>query len=101
MDWFELFVIGLATWRLAAMVSYEAGPFDVFARARHIVGINHELGRPASWPHTVWAELLVCPWCNSVWLAPAVWALYEYRPEPVFVLAVSAVAVAVERWCNG
>jgi len=102
MDWLQLVAVGMATWRVSAMVSYEKGPFDVFWRLRRMFAIEHDQqGKPSSWPNTFMAELLVCPWCNSIWIAAPMWGIWQWRPELVYVLAIATIAVAIERWCNG
>ena len=96
----EAVVIGLAAWRLSALVSYERGPGDVFLRLREALGFKHDdHGEPIAWPETWAAKLLSCPWCVGMWAAAGFWALWEYVSEPVvIVVAAAAVVVAVERW---
>lgn len=83
---------GLATWRVAHILVYEAGPFDAFIKLREALGIKHdEFGNPIGWPHGV---VLACLWCTSVWVAAAMLVL----PKPIRqAFALSAVACIVER----
>jgi hypothetical protein len=95
----------LATWRLSAMLSYEAGPFDVFIRIRESVGIIHDdFGRKNVVPSTFFAELLDCIWCLSVWIGAFVGIVLYFYPVLVVLFlpfALSAGAVLVERLAHG
>ncbi len=99
----EAILIGLAGWRLTALLSYERGPFDVFLRFRQLFGFEHdEKGEPESWPGNTLARIVSCPWCLGLWVTPGVWAVWEYiDPAIVVVVAAAAVLVAVERWNHG
>lgn len=96
----EVCLIGLAAWRVSALVSYERGPFDVFLRFRRRLGFAHgDNGEPIAWPETLLAKLISCPWCIGIWAAAGFWAIWEYVSEPaVIIVAAAAVVVAVERW---
>ena len=62
MDWFQLVMAMLATWRVAHLVAREDGPFDVIVRLRTRAG-NGVLGR-----------LMDCPHCVGLWVAmPFAW----------------------------
>ena len=57
----------LATWRLSSLIAFESGPFDVFGRIRHIVGVRYdEYSQPTIFKNT-FARGIVCFWCVSVW----------------------------------
>lgn len=96
----EAVLIGLAAWRVAALVSYERGPWDVFKHFREALGVQHdEKGEPIAWPDSVLAKGIICPWCLGPYAAAGFWALWEYASEAaVIVVAAAAVVVAVERW---
>lgn len=94
----ELLALGLAAWRLASMLADEDGPFALFARLRHAVGLRPlavkdggqwRVTRTATTPL---AELFACVWCLSVWTA----ALLSMRPLRWLQtpLAASALAIA-------
>ena len=96
----EACLVGLAAWRVSALMSYERGPGDVFLRLREALGFQHdERGEPTAWPETLLAKLISCSWCLSLWAAAGFWAMWEYVSEPaVIIMAAAAVVVAVERW---
>lgn len=99
----QAILIGLAAWRLTALISYERGPFDVFLRFRQLLGFDHNPlnGEPESWPGTTLPRMISCPWCLGLWVAPAIWAVWEYiDPVIVMVVAAAAVLVAVEKWAH-
>lgn len=63
----QLFEAGLAAWRLARMMVYEAGPYDIFARLRETSGIEYDqAGNVFSWPP--WNPLH-CVLCTSLYTA--------------------------------
>lgn len=90
MNAIDLIVVALAAWRLAYMVTSEAGPFDVFGRARErLSGGNKYDVKPGSF-----GALLSCVQCMSVWTAIACFALWTTPLKPVvFVLSASGAAL--------
>ena len=104
----EYIIIGLAAWRLAHMLVKEAGPFDIFVRLRHLVGISQiviqdERGTDIAWTAAnTFAEGLMCIWCVSVWTA-ALLSLSSLLPVVGIafmwlnrILALSAGAIIVQ-----
>jgi Protein of unknown function (DUF1360) len=82
LNFFDIVIASFGVWRLAHMLKYEAGPWDMFIRIREKLG-NGILGK-----------LMDCVWCSSVWLAiiffvPGIKIL-------VIVLAISALAIFLE-----
>ncbi|MFO0875115.1 MAG: DUF1360 domain-containing protein [Phycisphaerales bacterium] len=59
MPWMILVLAVLATWRVAHLVAFEDGPWDVIVRLRRRAGTGM-LGR-----------LMDCPYCIGVWAAAA------------------------------
>jgi len=98
----EFAILGLATWRISALLSKEAGPFDVFKRIRKKAGIIHDENDDVFMvPHNFFAELLSCVWCTSIWVA-AFWAcFFAVTPQICTIIAtifaLSAVAIFVDR----
>ncbi len=98
----QALLIGLAAWRLTALVSYERGPFSVFLRLRELLGMEHgSNNEPFRWPSNVVTEALSCPWCLGLWMVPPVYGLWALEPVIVMLLAAGAVLIAVERWNHG
>lgn len=99
----DVLVLALATWRLSALLAYEDGPGEIFARLREWLGVAYD---PHGTPYgTTWlSKGIVCPWCNSVWFG-AFWALaYGLMPWVVWValpLALSAGAIIVQETVDG
>ena len=94
-------IIGLAAWRITALLSYERGPFDIFIRLRSLFGIMHDPdppNEPTSWPDNSLARAIVCPWCLGLWAAAAMYGLWQLEPAVVMVVAAASVVVMVERW---
>lgn len=92
-------IVGLAAWRITALLSYERGPWDIFFRLREFLGYTHnDNGEPVSWPLGGFREIFACPWCLSIWAALSLWGIWELQPIVVMVIAASGIAIAVERW---
>ena len=99
----EFAVLALATWRMTSLLVWEDGPFEVFARIRHLLGVRYDNANQvygANWL----AKGVICPACASVWFG-ALWAIaYMLWRDSFWVampLALSAAAIALERWNNG
>lgn len=98
----EFVILGLATWRVSALFSREAGPFDVFKRTREWAGITHDNdGNVQVIPHKFFAELLSCVWCTSIWVAAfwaALWMLLPHACLAIALLfALSGLAIFADR----
>lgn len=124
MNSLTLVVLALATWRLSYLVAHERGPFAIMRRLRVLAGARtyneretvalpeHVVDRLYSDTDSVvtnndeqiatteLAELVLCQWCNSVWLGILATALNYVLPDVAFWLflpfALSAVAVIVQ-----
>lgn len=83
---FWLVVDGLAVYRLARLLTRDSMP--LIARPRDAIA--------ARWGDRALGELVVCPWCVSIWLAAGVLAARllaaEWWSMLALVLAWSAVA---------
>lgn len=81
-----LVVDGLAVYRLARLLTRDSLP--LIARPRDAIAQR--------WADRALGELVVCPWCVSVWLAAGVLAARLWVPVPwsmlALILAWSAVA---------
>ncbi len=98
MEFLELLIMILATWRLASMFVSEDGPFDLFRRIRSLFGItHHDDGSVANIPDRSLARLFSCLWCMSVWMAAVVYGLWLLCPVLVWILGLSTGAIIVER----
>lgn len=71
----QIIVLLLATWRITSLFVSESGPFFVFRKIRTLSGIAHdELGGVAMIPDTLFAQIVSCAWCCSVYVG-AFWTL--------------------------
>lgn len=89
----ELVVTGLAAWRLSSMLVDEVGPGGVFEKLREWSGV---VDGPIITTKNDWTPLW-CLLCTSMWIG---FGLEATRPAAGLLraaLAVSAVAVIVER----
>lgn len=97
----ETLLIAAAAWRMAALISYERGPFDIFLRLRERLNVTHDdSGVPISWPDGFITSLVSCVWCLSLWTALGLWGIYQWNHVVVIILAASAIAISIEQWNN-
>ena len=70
-------VAALATYRWTLLLNNEHGPFDVFTRLRSRLGVKYD---PHSNPIATngWAEMILCPFCLSVWVGIAITLLLAF-----------------------
>ena len=69
-----LFILGLAVWRFARLLSSERGPFAIFEKIRHLCGVRYtDYG---VYTDSELGKLISCPDCNSVWLGAIASVLY-------------------------
>lgn len=90
----QVLVIGLAAWRLSALLVYEDGPFRIFERFRTLIGIDPNGGVISS---GFLPQLFTCIYCTSVWVAVLMWLLWLVAWWIPGVLAAAAVALVTER----
>lgn len=103
----HLFVLCLATWRVANLLVNEDGPFEIFDKVRHAFGINFT---PYTQEFVLEREneigkMLLCIKCTSIWVGFAFLAAYLLFPVVTFWLAagltLSAVTCVIDRWVEG
>jgi hypothetical protein len=95
-------ILALATWRMTSLLVWEDGPFEMFARIRHVLGVRYDetnMAYGSNW----FAKGVVCPACASVWFG-TLWAVaYWLWPDVWWLalpLALSAGAILMERLNN-
>jgi len=102
---FNFLISILATWRLSAMLSYEAGIFNIFIKFREFIGIMHDdNGNVLDTNGSVFADLFNCIWCLSVWIGLIVGLIVWLSPVLVVIFypfALSAGAILIERFARG
>ena len=99
----EVIVLALATWRLSSLLTAEEGPFGVFTKVRHLIGVRYdEHGQP--YGKNQLAAGVACLWCCSMWVGIMLAVLFYLWYDSFWLslpFALSAVAIAWERWVNG
>lgn len=103
MDIYKLFLFSIATWRISALVTKEAGPFHVFEKLRILAGVQHDAdGNVVMVPEKFFAELLTCIWCSSIWIGAILFFLWllipAYMLSLCFILFMSAVAIVIDKF---
>lgn len=79
----EFAVAVLATWRIAAALYYEFGPWDVFLRLRNRAALTSPF----------WDKQLACFWCCTFWAALIVLPFYLWFWWPLLPMAFSGAAI--------
>ena len=85
-----LLIDGLAVYRLSRLVTRDSLPLIAGPRERV----------QDRWPDRAVADLVVCPWCVSVWLAAGVLAARLLLPVPWSLLALVLAWSAVAGWLS-
>jgi hypothetical protein len=97
MNLLDLLLLILATWRLSSMLTQESGPFAIFDRLRFAVGATPTECHDQVTTGTI-TNAFCCVKCLSVWVAPVMLVAGIYAPAVVWLFAVSAGAILVQRW---
>lgn len=100
----DFIILALAVWRISNLFVNEDGPFMIFAEIRRLAGVTYdEASEPIAGNEA--AKLLVCIWCFSIWLGLAIAVAYYFYPVYTFwaclPFALSAGAIALDKWING
>ena len=93
----DYLILALATWRIASLLTYEDGPFEILERLRLMLGVKHtDYGR---YSNNELARGILCLWCNSVWVGGLFTLWYWLHHSAVWValpFALSAVAILID-----
>lgn len=94
----DVLVLILATWRMASLLVEEDGPFEIFPKLRHALGVRYD-ENSISYGTNWFAKGLRCEHCVSVWLG-FFWAIaYIVWKDCVLValpFALSAGAIVIQ-----
>lgn len=86
----------LAVYRLAQLLSKDAGPLDVFETLREHCLLAAQAARPGTLRQRVLvslSDLVQCPYCLGVWFAVLVTVIRRVKCKPIQLL-LDAVALA-------
>ena len=93
-NYLDLIVLGLATWRISHMFVWEDGPFNIFSKFQ-------------SWaePCKFFQGLFSCVWCLSVWVgAILILSVIINKTVTIYLMlpfALSAISIALESITDG
>ena len=96
MSLLDLAVLGLATYRLARLITVDEGPAQVFFRLRYWMGVYDlgENGQPAS----AWGRAFECPHCIGVYVAIVLWLIYPFAWGPIIVQGFAVAGLQSVLW---
>jgi hypothetical protein len=96
----SLLLNGLACYRLARIITKEAGPFDAFHQLRSAVGV-YDFGANGQ-PQSTLGKLFDCPYCTGVWVALILVLLPKCKAQKLLIywLAVAGVQAALQNWTD-
>jgi len=63
----EFISLGFLTWRLAHLLVYENGPYDLIGRLRVRLGVRYDAYSKPYGTNVV-SEAIACFWCCSMWV---------------------------------
>jgi hypothetical protein len=99
LDWLQFFIMGLATWRIASLISNEQGPFYIFERIRERAGECY-LPDGTRIATAMLGKLLQCLDCVSVHIGIFWFVVYFFVPNLWIMsipFALSAMAIIWEK----
>lgn len=83
----EAFLLAMASWRLAAFLIDDDGPFHLMSRFRQLIGIEETdfgLNVPDWFP----LNLFGCVSCMAFWTAILMWSVWYFQPIVVQILGI-------------
>ena len=88
-------LLGLAVWRITSFLVNEDGPFCIFVKFRHIIGIRYDkFSKP--YGKNIIAEGFTCVWCLSVWISAALaWLSPNAVNVHMYLITVLALSTFV------
>lgn len=100
----HMIVLGLATWRVAYMMTEEVGPYKIFQKIRDKVGVGSLDDHPN--PHVnLLKGIFECIYCMSVWVGFFFGLMHVLDNVVAFYIglpfALSTFAIAWDRITNG
>jgi len=90
-------VLALAVWRLSSLIARESGPFDLFTKLRHFLGVRFDEKSEPIATNSI-SEGVLCMWCNSIWVGLFASLLISDSIADVVIntLAFSAITILIE-----
>jgi hypothetical protein len=91
----EYLVAALATYRISVLLAFDYGPLEILERFRQWLGVDYD-SEGNRYSETELGQLIMCVYCNSVWVGVAVTVLIHVFSWWAYVLlpfALSGVAV--------
>ena len=95
MNVIDVVIIGLASWRLASLLTQEDGPGLIFEKLRDRVGAN-EPGEITGFLPTLFS----CVYCMSVWTTIAATIIWLVCPIPIMILAAMTIALLANHFAK-
>lgn len=100
----ELLLLALFVWRVSSLFVYEDGPYMIFERLRHLVGIHHDSTTNETWCENEFGKLFECIYCISIWIAFITIIAFWISPMIMlwisFPFALSAAACLFQEWTD-
>lgn len=84
-------LLGFAGWRVAYLLVYEDGPFDLVARLRRLAGVPLQGEARGFLP-----GLFSCVFCMSLWTVAGLTAVYALEPWIVVPVAAWGLALLLQ-----
>jgi hypothetical protein len=98
MDIITLMILFAATWRIASLLAREEGPWAIFEKFRHRIGVRWNQESIPEGSNMI-SKMILCIWCNSIWVG-GFWTIANLLSPLVIWLALpfalSAGAIFME-----
>jgi len=80
-------LLGIATYRLSFLLADEDGPWEIIERFRYFIGVRYD-DTSMRYGTNVFANGIICSFCNSVWIGIGLTVLWFLSPEILFIVAL-------------
>jgi hypothetical protein len=96
----SLIMLFLSTWRISYLLVKESGPFGIIDKIRYLIGVRYNEANIA-YGKNVFADLLTCVWCTSVWIAALLVLLMVLCKDAALIIiaifSTSAAAMVLDK----
>ncbi len=84
MNWLDVFLAAMATWRLTLMVINENGPYMIFSKFRTWAGVSVNIETGELNTPTNLSKLITCSFCLSFWVGIGFMEIFFLAPSWLF-----------------
>lgn len=94
----DFIIFAFAAYRIGSLLSWEIGPYGILDKLRRFVGVRYDSGSKPFGQNEL-AKMILCVYCNTVWIAIISIVLYYIFGNVIVGLAtpfaVSGAAILI------